>query len=368
MVPSQQTEDWQITEEVDHELGRGDPFAAAVRTTRMPMVITDPAREDNPIIFANEAFQQLCGYTREEVLGRNCRFLQGERTDPASVQQIRDALQCRKSIQIDLLNYRKDGSAFWNALHISPVLGKDGSLKYFFASQVDVSERVFAQRALSEQELMLEREVRRRTSELEQALERQKILTNEIDHRVKNNLMMIGSLIRLQIRNSDNKEIRPLLENLQGRIDSMAAVHRQLYEMPEGKPFDIGEFTVAFARKTLNSFGRSDIELQAHVDPVVLDPAKATSYALILNELFTNAVKHGFSDRGGCLLIRLAGSGGAFCLTVADDGPGEDRDRPRGRSMGKALITRLAQQINAEVVWKRSVVGSEVVLTLGQER
>ncbi len=116
-----------------------DPFAAAVRATRMPMVITDPHQPDNPIIFVNAAFSKLTGYGRDEILGRNCRFLQGPETDRDDVDRIRAAIAERESIEIDLLNYKKSGERFWNRLLISPVFDTDGALTYFFASQFDVT-------------------------------------------------------------------------------------------------------------------------------------------------------------------------------------------------------------------------------------
>jgi len=116
-----------------------DPFASAVRTTRMPMLITDPRQPDNPIVFLNDAFTRLTGYSREDVLGRNCRFLQGQGTNPDDIARIRSAIARREPIEIDLLNYRKDGTSFWNRLLISPVFDDGGELSYFFASQFDVS-------------------------------------------------------------------------------------------------------------------------------------------------------------------------------------------------------------------------------------
>lgn len=116
-----------------------DPFASAVRTTRMPMLITDPRQPDNPIVFLNDAFTRLTGYTRDDSLGQNCRFLQGQGTNPDDVTRIRNAIARREPIEIDLLNYRKDGTSFWNRLLISPVFDNKGELSYFFASQFDVS-------------------------------------------------------------------------------------------------------------------------------------------------------------------------------------------------------------------------------------
>jgi PAS domain S-box-containing protein len=116
-----------------------DPFAAAVRATRMPMIVTDPRQHDNPVVFANEAFCRLTGYDRTEIIGRNCRFLQGPETDPEAVARIRAAVEAVRSIEIDIRNHRKDGEPFWNRLLMAPVRDADGTLAYFFASQVDVT-------------------------------------------------------------------------------------------------------------------------------------------------------------------------------------------------------------------------------------
>ncbi|WP_237479508.1 PAS domain-containing protein [Lichenibacterium dinghuense] len=116
-----------------------DPFAAAVRATRMPMAISDPRLPDNPIVFVNDAFCRLAGYPREEILGRNCRFLQGPDTDRATVALIRAAVAKRESIHLDILNYRKSGQPFWNRLLMAPVRDAAGEVAYFFASQVDVT-------------------------------------------------------------------------------------------------------------------------------------------------------------------------------------------------------------------------------------
>ncbi|RYG20111.1 MAG: PAS domain-containing protein [Caulobacteraceae bacterium] len=116
-----------------------DPFVAAVRATRMPMIITDPRQVDNPVVFANDSFCRLTGYARSEILGRNCRFLQGPDTDPDTIRQIHEAVASVQPIEIDIRNHRKDGQPFWNRLLLAPVFDADGRLAYFFASQVDVT-------------------------------------------------------------------------------------------------------------------------------------------------------------------------------------------------------------------------------------
>ncbi|WP_295936121.1 PAS domain-containing protein, partial [uncultured Xanthomonas sp.] len=120
---------------------RSDIFFAAVQTTRMPMIVTDPRQPDNPIIFVNRAFLEMTGYGREELIGNNCRFLQGPDTDRETVRSVRDAIKSHDEVAVEILNYRKDGSSFWNALYISPVYDDRGELVYFFGSQLDVSRR-----------------------------------------------------------------------------------------------------------------------------------------------------------------------------------------------------------------------------------
>ena len=120
---------------------RGNIFFAAVEMTRMPMVVTDPNLEDNPIVFANGAFYDLTGYEEKDVMGRNCRFLQGPDTDRGTVAEVRQALKEHRAVAVDVLNYKANGEPFWNALFIGPIFDQDGKLLYFFASQMDISER-----------------------------------------------------------------------------------------------------------------------------------------------------------------------------------------------------------------------------------
>ncbi len=133
------TEEARIIRELTRAGSGPDPFSSAVRATRMPMLITDPRRNDNPIVFANAAFARLTGYDRDAIIGRNCRFLQGPATDRADVVRLRQAIKSCTPIELELLNYRRDGSTFWNRLLVSPVFDEEGELTYFFASQFDVT-------------------------------------------------------------------------------------------------------------------------------------------------------------------------------------------------------------------------------------
>lgn len=133
---------------------RHDIFFAAVETTRMPMIVTDPHQDDNPVVFSNRAFQKMTGYSHEDIVGRNCRFLQGPETDRTVISQVRDAIARQEEVAVEVLNYRKNGSTFWNALFVSPVFDVNGKLVYYFGSQLDISRRKEAEEALHQAQKM----------------------------------------------------------------------------------------------------------------------------------------------------------------------------------------------------------------------
>ncbi len=133
---------------------RGSVFFAAVEMTRMPMILTDPRQGDNPIIFANRAFQDLTGYEEAELVGRNCRFLQGPQTNRETVRELREAVEARQSISTEILNYKRDGTPFWNGIFIGPVYDEAGDLLYFFASQLDVTRRRNSEQAFRQAQKM----------------------------------------------------------------------------------------------------------------------------------------------------------------------------------------------------------------------
>jgi PAS domain S-box-containing protein len=106
--------------------------------TPIASVITNPRRGDNPIEVANPAFCALTGYSEAEIVGRNCRFLAGPATEPWLTEQIRAAIRERRPVLVDILNYRRDGTAFRNGVMVTPLFGGDGELAWFLGSQVDL--------------------------------------------------------------------------------------------------------------------------------------------------------------------------------------------------------------------------------------
>ncbi len=117
-----------------------EALIAAIAHSTEPMVLTDPNLPDNPMIAANQAFVTLTGYPQAEVIGRNCRFLQGAGTDPATTARIRACLAEGRGCIEWIVNHRRDGSRFWNLLFLSPVFARDGRLLHYFGNQRDITE------------------------------------------------------------------------------------------------------------------------------------------------------------------------------------------------------------------------------------
>ena len=112
------------------------------------ITLSDPDQEDNPIVYANKAFEKISGYSNEETVGRNCRFLQGQEKDQEELQQVREAIKNAKPVEVTLKNFRKNGELFYNRLSITPLFDSEGHLIYFLGVQYDVTEQILAQQEI----------------------------------------------------------------------------------------------------------------------------------------------------------------------------------------------------------------------------
>lgn len=115
-----------------------DRVLESVGFSPIAMVVTNPRLPENPIELVNQAFCTLTGYREDEVLGRNCRFLAGERTEPWITETIRQGIRDRRAVLVEILNYKRDGTTFRNGVMITPLFDEDGELEYFLGSQVDL--------------------------------------------------------------------------------------------------------------------------------------------------------------------------------------------------------------------------------------
>ena len=239
-------------------------FEQAMAQTRMAICLCDPHLPDAPIVFANRAFRELTGYPEEEIVGRNCRFLQGPDTDPNEVAKIRHALETEDVTVVELLNYRRDGSTFWNALHIGPIYNDRGELIYFFGSQWDVSD-VRAARA----EELYARDMAR-----------------ELSHRMKNMFSVISGIV-----------------NITGRLHGAEAVSREINERVQalGRAYETtldeassGNIEIGPAiRAILEPYQSGEAHLKLDGNGLKVPFAVVSGVGLALHELAANATKYG---------------------------------------------------------------------------
>lgn len=126
-------------------------FIKALQTAQQNFVVTDPSLPDNPIVYASQGFLNLTGYSLDQILGRNCRFLQGPETDPKHVERIRKAIEQGNDMSVCLLNYRADGTTFWNQFFIAALRDGSGNVTNFVGVQCKVSDQ-YAASVMKQQE------------------------------------------------------------------------------------------------------------------------------------------------------------------------------------------------------------------------
>jgi PAS domain S-box-containing protein len=342
---------------------RSGVYFAAAEMTRMPMVITDPNEPDNPIVFANGAFLDLTGYSRDEVHGRNCRFLQGPLTDRGTVRQLREALAEPRPVAVELLNYRKDGTPFWNALFIGPIYGPGGKLLHFFSSQLDVTRRHDDEDAL------------RRAQRMEAIGE----LAAGLAHDFNNALhVVLGNLGRVETRLApEQEEMRKALERAKRAGEHAAALTRQILTFArrsrlDPRPVALNAVIAQFGEALARALGE-EIELRFELDPrIPTCIVDATQVEASLLNLLANA-RDAMLPNGGRATVKTGttvldetsivttGSGlkpGQYViLTVEDDGPGMPPEvlarstepffttkRGKGTGLGLAAVHGFARQ------------------------
>jgi PAS domain S-box-containing protein len=346
-----------------------DPFAAAFKATRMPMIVTDPSQSENPIIFCNEAFRRLTGYGDDEIIGRNCRFLQGPETDKATVARIRDAIAAGQDVAVDILNYRKDGSTFWNAVFISPVRDEAGAIVYFFASQLDFTNVKSREADLAAARHEAEAQVAQQTATLRAALEAQTLLVHEVDHRVKNNLLTMASIVKMQARITKDDGRRQTLMSVLNRIEALSTVQRKLFTLDDVSKFDMSEFVREHVTDLVDATGRKDIRLSLDLSPLLVPAVKATPLSLIVNELVGDAVRRGLSDGGGDIHVVVRRLNGHFLIRIEDTSEPVEPDI-ESAELGQMLLEASARQLGAEIERKRdgrkTIV--DVVLLVGDHQ
>jgi PAS domain S-box-containing protein len=373
--------------------GEGGPFVAAVEATRMPMVVTDPGVEGNPIVYANAAFLDLCGYGMEEVLGQGYMFLAGADADPATADRIAAAVSARRALVEDVPFRRKDGRGIWVAAFVGPVV-EDGRVVQHFASFLDITHRVELERRLAEARETLERRAAERTRRLQEANARLReeverrtrveavlrdtlaekdaevrfrtVLAREVDHRARNALQMAGTLLSIHARAMEDPDCADALREAQARLTRIADVHAAMHRDEHPGSADLGAYLRELASGMAEARaapGRVEIAVEA--EEALWGPDLVVPLGMIAGEAVTNALKHAFPDgREGRIDVRLEAAGaGTMRLVVEDDGVGMRPERRPG-ALGLGLIRGLAEQVRGSALVEPGARGGTRVVVV----
>jgi two-component sensor histidine kinase len=203
--------------------------------------------------------------------------------------------------------------------------------------------------------------------ELEEALAQKTALLHEVDHRVKNNLQLISSLLQLQSRKITDEATRQTVRGILERVNAIGAVHRRLFQGGDVQRFDVADFVRDLAGDLAASARRDDIQLKLDLEAVSVPASQAAPLALVVNELMSNALKHAFPEgRPGIISVTLLSLGDRAELTIADDGVGMPADQPRG--FGLTIVQLLCQQLKAQLSTEDAAPGLRTKISIPLER
>ncbi|QXM23791.1 response regulator [Elioraea tepida] len=303
----------------------GSILAAAIAAAPTGVVISDPSREDCPIVFLNPAFTRITGYAPEEVLGRNCRFLQGRETDPRAVAKVRRAIAAARPVTVEMVNYRRDGSRFWNELRIAPVFGEGGRLAYFIGIQHDVTLRRRAEERAARARRAAERASRTKSDFLA-------TMSHEIRtpmNGMLGTLALLGDTELTEEQRSYVETARRCGQDLLAIINDILDISRIEAGMLrlDDSPFALADTIRAVLDLAAPVAAAKGITLGARLDPALPPVLRGDAQRLrqVLRNLVDNAVK--FTAVGGVTVTaeRLGAEGKdrvLVRLAVADTGIG----------------------------------------------
>ncbi|WP_129790792.1 HWE histidine kinase domain-containing protein [Sphingosinicella sp. CPCC 101087] len=311
--------------EVQHFREELGPFVVAAEETRMPMVFTDAREPGNPIIFANDSFLKLTKYSRDEVLGQSFNFLMARGTDKVALTRIEREFTGDQHSGSEIRYRRKDGTEFWASIFISPVRDVSGAVIQHFASFTDLTRH-----------------------KDEQAQSR--MLIDELNHRVKNTLATVQSIVSQALRNATDPAV--IRESIESRLFALSRSH-DLLTRENWQSAGLHDVIVA----ALEPFGIANGRKERFVitgTNIRFPPNAALALGIAFHELATNAVKYGaFSNNHGCITVDwtiLPSPSGRRLILHWREKNGPPVTPPTRKGFGSRVIERgLAHELKGSV-------------------
>jgi PAS domain S-box-containing protein len=328
-----------------------DRMARAVDAAPLGVTLSDPSREDNPLVYANDGFIELTGYDREAALGRNCRFLQGPNTDPETVAEIRAAIDDERPVSVVIRNYRADGTEFWNSLSISPVRDATGEVNHFIGFQQDITARIERQRQIE-------------------------TLGRYLRHNLRNRMNVVTGMAELIKAHGD-----PPLTEYADRIEHTSRVlmenvdkERVITELLRTDDPPVVAIDLPTTLREAVADLRADYP-DADVTLSVPESAPVDAIGRLgtaLSELLTNAVVH--NDDTPSVAVTVEQGPETTTVEITDDGPGipdvevdvltgtvEETDVVHGQGLGLWLVYLIVRRSGGTVTFDDAPNGGSVV-------
>jgi len=307
--------------------------SAAMDAAPIGIQLSDPSVPDNPVVYTNEGFQRLTGYPASEILGRNCRFLQGEETDPEPVAQMRQAIADEEPVSVELRNYRRDGTPFWNQIHIAPIRDDEGELTHFVGFQVDITER------------------KRKEQELQAQNERLEQFASVVSHDLRNPLSVAASYLEAAQTEATHatehlEAVAEAHDRMERLIEDLLVLARDGQQIDDIGPVDFQSLADQCWQHVSTAEATLVLELDGQIQ------ADADRLAQLLENLFRNSIEHGATGVADTerLQIRVGplegGSGGRDTQGDQDDdsGPNGFYIEDNGSGIPPELRTKIFEE------------------------
>ncbi len=293
---------------------------------------------DGVMEYVNPMTTQITGYTKEELIGKRPEMVFISEHVPEAVNKdILDTLFEGKKWNGELLNKKKSGELYWAKVTIVPVFNANGNITHFVGIEEDITEKKL------------------KDQQIKHSLEEKELMIKEIHHRVKNNLQIISSLLSLQSRNIKDPEMQKLFNMSRDRVQSMALIHQQLYKTDDMTKINFDEYMKTLAKQLLVSYEGANkrIKINSSLNHISFGLDTAIPCGLIINELLSNSIKHGFNgSRSGEIDIEIKNiKDGKYMLSVADNGVGLPAEfkTQNGKGMGMQLVKALTNQLDGKI-------------------
>jgi PAS domain S-box-containing protein len=308
-------------------------LSSAVEQSPASVVITNT---DGNIEYVNTKFTEITGYKFEEVRGKNPRFLKSGETPPEEYERLWKTITGGSEWSGLFHNKKKDGTLFWESASISPILDENRKIINFLAVKEDITEKKL------KDEILL------------QSLKEKEIMLKEIHHRVKNNLQIITSLLKLQSSYITDPVATEYFNISQNRVKSMALIHQQLYRSSDLGRICFEDYLFQLVNHLCRAYGTNTDRITVKIDAkgLYFGIDTAIPCGLLINELVSNSLKHAFpGERTGFVKIKMFEKNGEYVLEVTDNGIGlpDSIDFRNTQSLGMQLVITLAEQIEGNI-------------------